>query len=257
MSGKSLILYDITSFLSDKAYSRNVWRIRYVLNIKCIPYQTRWLSHPEIEPELKRIGASPTSHWMLKSQAYTLPVIHDPARAMAISDSNKIAAYIEDTYPATRFLRVTESINFVQSFGARLNESLFPLLVASTAENLLPETRAAWRAKREHAYGTSLEAMAEPEEKRRRLIHAVLDVLVDIHASSNSMNGPYIQDDELTYRDVAIAATLTNTRRLGGTEGDLWGLIMEAQEGRWKRLMDRFAEWEVVDDGYGSESTTT
>lgn len=193
---------------------------------------------------------------MLKAETYTLPVIYDPTKEAALSDSNKIAAYLEDTFPEGPLLRVAESINFVQSFGARLNESLFPLLVAPTAENLLPETRAAWRTRRERAYGMSLEAMAEPNEKRAMLLNVVLGVLADIHASSNSTSSPYIRDDELTYRDVAIAATLTNARRVGGTESDIWRLILEAHGGRWKWLMDRFTEWEVVDVEESSSDNT-
>ncbi|VDC02154.1 unnamed protein product [Peniophora sp. CBMAI 1063] len=235
MSATKLILYDITSVLSDKAWSRNVWRVRYLLNIKGIQYQTRWLSHPEIEPELKRIGASPTSHWMLKAETYTLPVMYDASKKTVLSDSNTIAAYLEETFPETRSLRVAQSIEFVQSFGARLNESLFPLLVAPTAENLLPETRAAWRTKREKAYGTTLEAMAEPDTKRAELLKVV--------------------DDELSYRDVAIAATLINARRVGGADSDIWRALMEAHEGRWRELMSHFAQWEAVDVGIDSSCT--
>ena len=186
----------------------------------------------------------------MKSPAYTLPVIHDLSRDVVLSDSNRIAAYLEDTFPQTRPLDVGESIDFAESFGARLNEALFPLTAAPTAENLLPETRAAWRAKRERAYGMRLEDMAEPQEKREELLAAVLGVLTDIDAcggdGGGKGDGPFIKGDKLTYRDVVIAATLTNTRRLLGAQSDVWKLVVDAHGGRWKRLMDRFDEWEVV-----------
>ncbi|VDC02153.1 unnamed protein product [Peniophora sp. CBMAI 1063] len=241
-------LYDITSVLQDKAWSPNTWRTRYVLNLKGIPYQTRWLLHPEIERELKGIGAPPTIHWILKTETYTLPAIYDHTNATAISDSNKIARYLEQTYPQTRPLRVAESLEFVDSYGKRLNDALFLLLAAQTAENLVPETRQAWREKRERAFGMRLEALAEPDERRDMLLTDVLGVLSDIDAHSNSKGeSPYIQDDEVTYRDVVTAATLTWARRVAGVDSDVYGLIMEVHGGRWKWLMDRFAEWEVVD----------
>ncbi|KZV63894.1 hypothetical protein PENSPDRAFT_615956 [Peniophora sp. CONT] len=249
MTEKSkLTLHDIPSMLSDKAWSPNTWRVRYVLNIKSIPYETQWLLHPEIEPELRRVGAPPTIHWILKTETYTLPAIYDPTKNAGISDSNKIAAYLEETYPESRSLRVAESIDFVDSYGRRLNEALFLLLAAQTAENLVPETRPAWREKRERAFGVRLEALAEPDERRDMLLTDVLGVLTDIDAYSNSKgDSPFIQDDELTYCDVVIAATLTWTRRVAGVDSDVYGLIMEVHGGRWKWLMDRFTEWEIVD----------
>lgn len=177
-----------------------------------------------------------------------MPVIYNPAKTAVVSDSNKIAAYLEETYPESQSLGVVESIDFVESYGRRLNEALFLLLAAQTADILLPETRAAWRDKRERALGMQLEALAEPDERRDMLLTDVLGVLSDIDAYSNSKgDSPFISDDELTYRDVVIAATLTWARRVAGVDSDVYGLIMEAHGGRWKWLMDRLSGWEVVD----------
>ena len=95
-----------------------------MLNIKGLPYETHWLLHPEIEPKLRRIGASPTVHWILKTETYTLPVIFDPTKNAAISDSNEIASYLEEMYPESRPLRVADAVDFVNSLGRRLNEAL-------------------------------------------------------------------------------------------------------------------------------------
>ncbi|KAI0322567.1 hypothetical protein OF83DRAFT_1080149 [Amylostereum chailletii] len=56
-----ITLYDIPgNAWPKKAWSPNCWKVRYFLNMKDIPHKTIWVEYPDIEPEMKKIGAKPT-----------------------------------------------------------------------------------------------------------------------------------------------------------------------------------------------------
>ncbi|KAG9015628.1 hypothetical protein FRB90_004699 [Tulasnella sp. 427] len=101
-----LILYDLKSQLPPgTTWSPNVWKTRFVLNYKQIPYKTVWLSFPEIETTLKSLGFQPSSvsHTSGK-EWYTLPVISDPSpesggEPTLVVDSQVIAEYLDSKYP--------------------------------------------------------------------------------------------------------------------------------------------------------------
>lgn len=95
-----IVFYDIPAN-NDKcmAWSPNTWKIRYVLNYKCLKYRTEWVEYPDIEDLCREIGAPPTNTKPDGRAHYTLPVIQDPNTKAVIADSDAIAKYLEETYP--------------------------------------------------------------------------------------------------------------------------------------------------------------
>lgn len=71
----------------------------YLLNIKDLPYRTQWLEYPDIAGYLKALGVPPTAPGTIAP--YTLPAIYDPKTKRFVAESAAIAAYLDDTYPAT------------------------------------------------------------------------------------------------------------------------------------------------------------
>ena len=65
---------------------------------KGLPFKTEWIEYPDICPRMREMGAEPTGKWESGAPLYTLPVIKDDATGKVVSDSWKIALYIEDTY---------------------------------------------------------------------------------------------------------------------------------------------------------------
>ncbi|KAF8588673.1 hypothetical protein K439DRAFT_1233675, partial [Ramaria rubella] len=76
---------------------------RILLNYKGIPYKTTWVSYPDIEPTLKKLGCSPTGTKPddPSKPFYTLPAIIDTSNGtqVVIADSLAIAEYLEAKYP--------------------------------------------------------------------------------------------------------------------------------------------------------------
>ncbi|KAF9266028.1 hypothetical protein L218DRAFT_956986, partial [Marasmius fiardii PR-910] len=60
----SIRLFDIPSKLPQKAFSSFVWRTRYVLNYKGLPYKTTWVETPDLNAMHHQIGTiTPTTRF--------------------------------------------------------------------------------------------------------------------------------------------------------------------------------------------------
>jgi glutathione S-transferase len=68
------------------------------LNYKRIPYKTVWVEYPYIKPLYLELKQEPTTIANGKPE-YTLPAIHDPNTGTFVSDSFRIAQYLDKTYP--------------------------------------------------------------------------------------------------------------------------------------------------------------
>ncbi|KAJ7692823.1 hypothetical protein B0H14DRAFT_3046237 [Mycena olivaceomarginata] len=90
-----ITLFDLDSKVGGPL-SPWVLPIRLLLNYKQIPYKTTWVNFPDIAKVLTAAGAPPTR---TGTAPYTVPAIVDGEKA--ISDSRKIAEYLERSYPDT------------------------------------------------------------------------------------------------------------------------------------------------------------
>ncbi|KAH6887254.1 hypothetical protein BKA70DRAFT_1390372 [Coprinopsis sp. MPI-PUGE-AT-0042] len=66
-----------TYLLFEFAWAPNVWRIRFILNYKRVPYRTVWLEINEVEAAMHRIGAPASG-----SQYPARPVFPEGSRAV-------------------------------------------------------------------------------------------------------------------------------------------------------------------------------
>jgi hypothetical protein len=73
--------------------------LRLSLRYKRIPYETVWVGFEDIERVAKEIGASPTSKKPDGRDLYTMPMIRDQETGQVISDSFRIASYLDKKYP--------------------------------------------------------------------------------------------------------------------------------------------------------------
>jgi hypothetical protein len=116
-----IILYDIIvnpEKNKRQAASLNTWKTRYflflnnlwgcmyaylgsrlVLNYKSIPYKTVWVEYVNIQRACQAIGATATEKRPNGEPRYTLPTIVVADTGEVISDSAKIAVYLDARYP--------------------------------------------------------------------------------------------------------------------------------------------------------------
>ena len=77
---------------------------RYALAYKGIPFRTEWVGWADIEVISRALGATPTGKKASGGPFYTVPMIYDPNTGEIVSDSLKIAIYLDNTYPSTPVL---------------------------------------------------------------------------------------------------------------------------------------------------------
>lgn len=221
---------------------------RYVLNFKKIPYQTVWVEYPDIKPEMKKIGAEPTSRLPDGNDLYTLPVIQDPNTGAVVSESYRIAEYLEKTYPDSPKLFPAGSAGLQAAFCMVWNETLwdvFPKLLLRMSHDLLnPVSQQYFRATREAFFGKPIEALSDNAEEQWKTFQERWTKLAAWYAKNGS--GPYIAGDQLTYGDINIGVWFVWYGKLVGRDSEHWRNMLTWDEGRWSKLSDVLQQYETV-----------
>ncbi|KAL5504851.1 hypothetical protein ACEPAH_7514 [Sanghuangporus vaninii] len=159
-----ITFYDIPSKLPGKAWSPNTFKTRISLNYKEVPYKTEWIEYPDIEPTLKKLGGAPTSKKDDGRDHYTLPAIHDSATGKFITDSTRIAEYLDATYPDKPLLFPPGSrhaaVAMLEDVTLPTIFKLIPLLLPGPAYHPSEASVVYVRSTREKLFGKKLEKLA-------------------------------------------------------------------------------------------------
>ncbi|KAI0262605.1 hypothetical protein BC834DRAFT_383009 [Gloeopeniophorella convolvens] len=251
MSQSLITLYDIPGNApAHLIWSPNVWRIRYVLAIKGLAFDTVWVEYPDIAAEMKRIGANHTEY-RDGAPLYTLPVIHDTLTGVVVADSAKIAAYLDEQYPDTPRLFTGQSQALQSAFIAqfvmpRVRAPTVKLVAAHTPARLNPRSGEYFRTTREKMFGKRLEELSGTPEVRARVVQELLDALKDLGTWLDASGREFLGGDNVSYADVVVAANFRWMRTLLGDDGEEWKAVRAFQDGRWERYLKFFEKWEVV-----------
>ncbi|KAL0097097.1 hypothetical protein J3Q64DRAFT_1711330, partial [Phycomyces blakesleeanus] len=219
---KPIQFYDLRlPALGEKAWSPNTYKARYALNIKGLPYETKWVTFQEVHtiiPEITKTGEAPT-----------VPIIVDVEKDKVIQDSFKIAKYLEATYPQTPSLfHGNEQLHtsMQEKFVTRLARPLFCLVVFKVIKATGDEDVQSWFQKtREAKYGMPIEQFAGNPEDRIKEIH---EGLKDTRKTLTET--PYLTGSKVGWADVvlfsqlkmidSIDKALLESRILDGTNGE-------------------------------------
>uniref|UniRef100_A0A8H7XQM0 GST N-terminal domain-containing protein n=1 Tax=Psilocybe cubensis TaxID=181762 RepID=A0A8H7XQM0_PSICU len=259
----TIILYDIPSTLPDKAWSPMVWKIRWVLsllssnvsqsatlpsssnrfslNLKELPYKTEWVEYPDIETHCRSLGIPPTSQKPDGSPFYTLPAIHDPSTGVYISDSVKIAAYLEERYPSGRRIFPTGHAGIQIIFEEVLFENVSPLLALAFPDFVRKmNARSGWfMIEKVEAVGS--------KNRREDWVKAQEGMgKVAGWYEKNKEKGPFYFGDRISWVDIGVASFLVFFRRSWGEDSEEWGRICSWDGGRWRNHSRIFMEFEIV-----------
>jgi len=233
-----ITLYDIPSRLPEQAWSPNVWKTRFSLNMKGLQYKTVWVEYPDIEALYRKLDLQPNG------TKCTLPVIHDPSTNKTISDSVKIAQYLDATYPSTTPLFPLGSEALQGLEDRNTFESVQRIIAPVTCANLNPVSEAYYRQTREARFGKRLEELSPPGPHREEDWKRVQDGFAGVAALLEGKK--FVLGDTISFADVTIASWVLWFKRSFGAQSQEWKDIQRWDGGRWDVYVANFAEYERV-----------
>jgi glutathione S-transferase len=217
------------------------------LNFKKLPYETVWVEYPDIEKICKEIGAEATRTHSDGRPLYTLPAILDPNTNTAVSDSYRIAEYLEKTYPDSPKLFPKGSEGMQAAFYELFTKTVhagFPRLVLNAVRDVLnPTSQAHFRASVEELFGDKMEEFNEGAEEQWEGFKAAFSK-VAVWYDKNG--GNFIQGDGLTYADMNVAAFFAWHGILTNREPKKWKEMSTWDNGKWVRLVEALKPYETV-----------
>ncbi|KAG8682704.1 hypothetical protein FRC11_014518, partial [Ceratobasidium sp. 423] len=209
----SIVFYDLAD-ANNQSWSFNPYKTRLCLNYKGLPYRVVYLSFPDIEPKLKELGAPPASESFPR---YTLPVIADPStdpngKPTYVSDSFKIALYLDEKYPAPKYPAIfSPGTHGLQNLlMTEYLPSLVSPIVALCAPNLwqILDSRSIEHIKRTRGGNYIPEPLSK--EAKVNLLKQVQQKFENLTNSLNINNGigPFILGNQISFVDFSIGGLL-------------------------------------------------
>ncbi|KAH7098237.1 hypothetical protein BKA62DRAFT_661017 [Auriculariales sp. MPI-PUGE-AT-0066] len=262
-------LYDINSNVG--AWSPSVFKTRFALNLKKIPYETRWLKISEIPEVAKSVGAAATGKIKGTDEPwYTCPFIQvslpGVEKPTVVTESSAIADFI-DAHPAfndadtpklfppgTRALQEAFIGNL---WGGMLTVSFLKLAVSGSATIMEPgsadaeyvrKTRTAWFGGRTDWFGPrAAEKSFQPEEwvpagsvERAEAWKETQDgfgkTAVVYKTTHKEGLGPWLMGSAPIFADILVLSYLAFFQRTVTDEE--WAKVMEWDDGVWKTVWE-------------------
>ncbi|KAI0300512.1 hypothetical protein B0F90DRAFT_1810385 [Multifurca ochricompacta] len=240
MAPPNIILYDVPS-ATPEAWAPNIWRIRFVLNYKRLPYRTVWIEYSDVERTLRSIGAPPASIGRDDRPVYALPAILIPQRPpespIVLTTASVIVEYLEMAFPARPVFpegSTALQVVFVHYLNDVVVKPLLSIMVPLSHIRLPEHVQA-------HIRGP---AMAGPQRERAWLaVKEKFDFLAALLDKNNGVDGDglVVMGRELSYADFVICSVLLWVERVSPHDG--WTRMRQWSNGRWVRLWDRCKDY--------------
>ncbi|KAF7299208.1 GST N-terminal domain-containing protein [Mycena indigotica] len=249
-----ILFYDIPFQVVGETWSPNTWRTRYSLNYKNLPYTTIWVEYPDIAAlytETLRIPPSTT----LKSGKpyYSLPVIHDPNTGETVSDSMRIAEYLDKTYPSsgagpiipagTRVLQQTFQVAY-----DHISTPMVPIIIPRIPAVLNPRSREYFLRTREVSFGKPLAEVLPKGEEHTAKWAETKAAFAKIDGWIQASGGPFMMGDIVSLADFVVAGEMHWVRIALGADSDEWKEWAEWNDGRWAKLLANLEKYEGQDN---------
>ncbi|KAJ7644272.1 hypothetical protein FB45DRAFT_897415 [Roridomyces roridus] len=246
MPTEPILFYDIPSNAPGVAWSNNAWIIRYALNLKGLAYKTIWVEFSEIADTLKAIGAEPSMIRKDGSPFYSIPVIQDPDTGTTVSESLRIAAYLDAAYPETHKLVPAGTYTLQKGFRFGYDSATggsIPFIMPAVARILRPRSAEYFVRAREEEFQKKLTEVT-PTGEEREVAWNKFKMGFERVAKWMKEGEPYIMGESITYSDLVIAAEMQWFRAAFGKESEEWKDIETWQGGRWAKLVSDLKKYE-------------
>ncbi|KZV63655.1 hypothetical protein PENSPDRAFT_616282 [Peniophora sp. CONT] len=227
--------------------SPNAWKTRYTLNYKGIPYKTTFVNFVDIKPTLQEAGIPPS-----EGEAYTVPAIIDHKTGQKLSESARIAGYLDAAYPETPAVFPASTreaqITFMKTIGAPLLYAAFPIILLDTFNGLDEKDKEYWRRTREARFGAPLEAIVPKGERLTAALAAVgatLDNAAKEIAKHAGEGALFFGGDAPSFADITLAAAFKAIITGTGREGDVSKVILGHE---WaSKFFEAFEKWASIE----------
>ncbi|KIL59550.1 hypothetical protein M378DRAFT_26957 [Amanita muscaria Koide BX008] len=243
MTESKIIFYDLASNRPEFCWSLNTWKTRITLNYKGIPYKTEWLEFPEIEEKCKEMGIPPSSTRPDGSGVYTVPAIWDPRTKVGISESNRIAQYLDKTYPDTPSVLFDGIEVYDQVINSATNvpelRSLGSFLMPYHLSLQNPVSQEYYKRKIEARFGKNWEDVLPTGEAKVEAWKSVEKGFDILDALLRENARPSAEDGQLSYLDIALGGRMYAFRSVWGEENELWQDMVTWNDGRWGKYIEK------------------
>ncbi|KAF5348510.1 hypothetical protein D9756_009569 [Leucocoprinus leucothites] len=247
-----ITLYDIAAKDQIKGWAPNPWKARYVLNLKKLPYRTVFVDFEDVDRVVREAGIPPSRHNADGKPVHTVPSIIDDATGAAVTDSYKIAEYLDKQYPDTpkAFPAGTEALQgaFYRYYNDNIRE--IALLLLPSVPNVLSK-----EASLEYFYRTraaifgkpvdQIRPVGEEEEKMWEKLHALFNSLDEWYAKSS---GPFLVGDTPSFGDFTLAGMFKSMQVVCGVDNEDWKELSTMNNGRWGKLMSDLETYAIVEN---------
>jgi len=219
--------------------------VRFTLNIKGLPFEARWIELADVQTELPKLGASP-SQVLFGKPFYTVPTIYDPNTDRLISDSLKIAQYLDEQYPQTTVLVPPRTLLLQNALIQQISESagiasLMRLTIQDYAEMVTLDSKDHWLGNVVRVFGAPLDQMALKGEARKEGVATVVAFFTKLGETLG--DSQFLGGDEPVFADVVLAAFIIFLGHIEDGETDTWKALREVGGGKWAKFLQRFQEW--------------
>ncbi|KAK7033914.1 hypothetical protein VNI00_012538 [Paramarasmius palmivorus] len=240
-----ITLYDVgpATNSTEVSTSPHVRKTRYTLNYKGIPYKVSWVNFSNLEEIAKSIGAAPTGVRPDGTPRYTVPFIVDSSTGAVVSDSYRIAEYIDKAYPDTPRL-VPEGTGGLQwAFGDGMLARIIPIfgLVRPLLEKANDEIFAKGV---ERVYGPLVPMSDEEKKVTWGVVKATLDDISKYYKEGQV----FLTGDKPIFADFSFIPVFFWVKVLFGSESEEWKEMASWNGGRWAKMLDaiQYKSTEVV-----------
>ncbi|KAF5348612.1 hypothetical protein D9756_009571 [Leucocoprinus leucothites] len=227
-------------------WSPNTWKVRYVLDFKGIPYHIVPVDYCDIESALKEAGVGPSGKRKDGSDVYTVPSIVDSNTGAKITDSIKIALYLEETYPETPSIFPHNSAALHQAFFAYFNSTVAPIwstILPRVAEIMDDRPKAWYIELRSKTLGKPLAETDPVGEEREDLFRKMKDAFSLFDGFYQKSGGQFIMGSSPGFADLMIAGVVQGLK-VWGEDSQEWQEFSSWNGGRWVQLLGALENYE-------------
>ncbi len=223
------------------------------MNYKGIPYKTEWKEYVDIEKLSKERGIPPEGSPNPETGGpyYTLPAIVDESTGVALSDSYRIAEYLDKAYPDTPKVIIPGTEALLSAFIGSLRPHFKALWQFTLPANLKlinhPEGREYFLRTRSKRFGGDISTMKPTGDAWQAALNELRDDLNHIDQWLLKSNGPYVMGDTISFADFALCAW-SKWMQVGlGKDSEEWKQFSSWNEGRWGERVERLEKYAQSD----------